>query len=712
MSWRRAAAGLAAAMLAFCGMITSAAPALALPGIPDCKEAPIPELPGRSVVGFFESAPDPLPAQADPFAANSTTTIHEQYGYAGLRWNTYDLGCGPDTLRSPDATMGTSMSNWLFTIPKATVAATGAVIGAAFQPDFLGVFDPLITTVVATLRRTVFDQWAMLVLAGVGFLVVWRSRRAPLASTTGAIGWAVLVMMIASVLFQWPLVAGHAADQTVTTTLGSVVGGLNSKPGAPGSQSAGTQTTGLMHEALLYQAWLGGQFGDPGSPVARKYGPAIFDSQAFTWREAALLRNDPVAGQKLLEAKRKKFTDTAAKIKTEDPDGYEYLIGHRSDSRVGYSLLALFTTICAVPFLLIASLLVVGALIIVRLGVMLFPAIATLGLFPTMRNLVIGVGDTLASAVINALVFGIGTAVMIRGYVVILGPGSGLAGWLDVLLMLLLTIVMWAALHPFRRLTVMVSRERNHFASGAGGLSSLGRGATRAGSRVITTATGTLLGALGAGHLLRRHQQDDDGMAGAPSSTRAEATTVLVTAPTSVRTPSAGSVTIGSAGPVSVTSAAEAGMPTGGAAATASSALNGAGPPGLGEAGSRPEAAAAASSPGGPIGSSAGGHRPGPRPGSGPAGEPKAVVDGFAPDHLATANRSRFESGSAAPLVATGVGTWRPQAQPSDRLPESVDPPVIAAEEYEGSTADLVYRPGGQDSDQQDAIDDGARYGR
>ena len=229
---------------------------------------------------------------------------------------------------------------------------------------------------------------------------------------------------------------------------------------------------------------------------------------------------------------------------------------------------------------------------------------------------------------------------------------------------------------------------------------------------MITTATGTLLGALGAGHLLRRHQQDDEGMVGASSSTRAEATTVLVTAPTSVRTPSAGSVTIGSAGPVSVTSAAEAGMPAGGAAATAGRALNGAAPPGLGESGSRPEAASAALSPGGPIGSSVGGYRPGSSLGSGPAGERKAVVDGSAPDHLASANRSRFESGSAAPLVPTGVGTWRPQAQPSDRLPESVDPPVIAAEEYEGSAADQVYRPGGQDSDHHDAIDDGARYGR
>jgi len=35
-----------------------------------------------------------------------------------------------------------------------------------------------------------------------------------------------------------------------------------------------------MHEALLYQSWLGGTFGDANSDVAKKYGPVIFDATA------------------------------------------------------------------------------------------------------------------------------------------------------------------------------------------------------------------------------------------------------------------------------------------------------------------------------------------------------------------------------------------------------------------------------------------------
>lgn len=466
---------------------------LALPDILGCTSAPTPEVPGRGVVGFFESPPKTPPPAADPFVANSTTSIYEQYGYAGLRYNTYDLGCGPDLARSPDAAIGTAVANWIISMPKAAVAATGAVVSAAFSPDFLGVFDPVISNVVDTLRHAVFEQWAFVVVAALGLLLLWRARQASLASAAGAIGWALLVMVLVTMVFRWPLVAGHAADETVTSTLGAVTGGLNDK--APGASSdAGTEATAGMHEALLYQAWLGGTFGDSGSEVAKKYGPVIFDATALTWAQAQILRTDPEAGKKIIEAKQAKFEDAAEKIKDADPDAYDYLTGRRSDTRVGYAILAGLATLCAVPFLFVAGLLVLGALIIVRFGVMLFPAFATLGLFPTMRTLVTGIGSTVVAALINAMVFGIGAAVTVLGMGVLLSPSAGTPPWLDIILMLLLTIVMWVALRPFRRLTQMVSSRTNHFAAASGGVTTTARSAARTSTKILSSALGTFLG--------------------------------------------------------------------------------------------------------------------------------------------------------------------------------------------------------------------------
>lgn len=493
IGWRRRVAAVLLALLGL-GLIGVMLPgtASAIPGLPDCKEAPTPEVPGRGVEAFFQPAPSTLPKVSDPFAAGSTTSIYEQYGYAGLRWNTYDLGCTGGA-GSPEASVGSTVANWLFTIPKAVVAATGALLGAAYEPSFLKVFDPLVQTVVDALRKSVFDQWAGLVLAGMGFLIVWRARQSSLRTTAAALGWALFVMMLATVLFRWPVAAGQAADTTVVSTMSAVTSSLNQSDGA-GRSSTGRLAASNLHDALLYQVWLGGQFGDANSVAARKYGPQLFDAQALTWSQAATLNQDAAAGQRIFEAKKAKFKQLAAQVQAEDPDAYEYLTGRRSDARIGFSALALLAVACAVPFLLVSSLLVIGALVITRFAVMLFPAIATLGLFPAMRSLVIGVGNTVAAAVLNALVFGISAAVMVKAYGVVMAPGNGLPSWLVVALVLLLTLVMWFALRPFQRLTGMVAPGRNHFADAAGALGTVTRGLGRAGGRLVTTAAGVIVG--------------------------------------------------------------------------------------------------------------------------------------------------------------------------------------------------------------------------
>jgi hypothetical protein len=505
--WRRLGAVLVTFVVAFAALTVAGVvlppTASAIPGLSDCKDAPTPEVPGRGVEAFFEPAPATPPAAGDPFAAGSTTSIHEQYGYAGLRWNTYDLGC----TGSPEASVGTTVANWLFTIPKAVVAATGAMLGASFEPQFLGVFDPLVTTVTDALRRSVFDQWAGLVLAAMGFFIVWRARRASLRGTAAAVGWALLVMVVATVVFRWPLAAGKAADSTVTTTMTAVTAALDEHD-RTGRTSTGTLAENNLHDALLYQVWLGGAFGDANSVTARKYGAQLFDAQALTWAQAATLAQDPAAGQRIIEAKKAAFQQIADHVKAEDPDAYEYLVGRRSDARIGFAALSLFAVACAVPFLLTAALLIVGALVITRFAVMLFPAIATLGLFPTMRTVVLGVGNTVAAAVINAIVFGLGSAVLVKAFGVVMAPGAGLPSWLVVALVLLLTVVMWVALRPFQRLTAMASPGRNPFADAAGALGTVGRGLGRMSGRLVGTAAGVLVGESAAN--ARRDDQDKE----------------------------------------------------------------------------------------------------------------------------------------------------------------------------------------------------------
>lgn len=454
MTRRLAAALLALAVLLVLLPGSAQAQAPALPFVPDCKDAPVPDTPGQGLSSLFGSPPKELPPDEDPFAKGAKTTIYEQYGLSGLRFNNYDLGCGPDAARDPGAVIGSSIANWVMQLPLAMTELTGSITGVAYQPTFLGGFDPVITKVSTALHQSLFQSWLPIMLVFLGGLIILKSRRSQASSTLAAVGWALFVIILATALFRWPVTAGHVADETVTSTLGTAVSKLD---GRESPTNPGTAVASHVQEAILYRAWLSGTLGSADSVTARTYGPDLFKAQALTWREAAAIKKDPSSADGIVEKKQEQWKDIADKIQDEDPDAYQYLTGKRSETRIGYSLMAALATLLALPFLLLSALLLLGCYLIVRLGVMMFPAFATLGVFPAASGLVIGIGRVVGAAIVNSIVFGVGAGVTILVLGLLFNPGNGTPAWLGLVLMPLFTFIMWKALTPFRRLTHMVS---------------------------------------------------------------------------------------------------------------------------------------------------------------------------------------------------------------------------------------------------------------
>src|SRR5690349_14497138 len=303
--WLRARAGVQ--LLVLVGLLVLAAPqpsqaqpVVAFPGI-DCTESPTPDMPDEGLAAFFQKTPNPLPAQQDPFASGATSTIYEQYGYAGLRWHTYDLGCGPDAARNPDAVIGTALSNWINNIPISMSALTASVTEVAFEPTFLNIFDPAIAHISGALHRSLFATWvpAFIALLGVGILL--KARRSALATTAAAVGWALMVVLIATAIFRWPVASGQFADRTVTSTLGSVVNGID---GRHTDVKPAVAVASNVQESIFYKAWLTGTLGSTDSATAKKYGPELFKAQALTWHEAYVVQHDPEQGKLIIETKK------------------------------------------------------------------------------------------------------------------------------------------------------------------------------------------------------------------------------------------------------------------------------------------------------------------------------------------------------------------------------------------------------------------------
>ena len=263
-------------------------------------------------------------------------------------------------------------------------------------------------------------------------------------------------------------------------------------------QDPATAVASNVQSSILYTAWLAGELGSTDSQTAKKYGPELFKAQTLTWREAALVRSDPEQGKQLIEAKRERFGQIADRIREDDPSAYEFLTGSRSDARVGYAVLSALATVLALPFLLVSCLLLLGSFFVVRLAVMLFPAFATLGVFPSTRGIVIGIGRTVGAALVNSVIFGIGAAVTITVIGVILDPASGIPGWLTLVLLPLFSLVMWLALKPFRRLTSLAGASSNPFGEGAS-LGNGGEAARRLAKKAVAGAAAAYTGGVAAG---------------------------------------------------------------------------------------------------------------------------------------------------------------------------------------------------------------------
>jgi uncharacterized membrane protein len=520
-----------AALALMLPMASASASQLAFPGV-DCKESPTPDMPGQGLAGFFEKTPQPVPDQADPFAEGARTTMYEQYGYSGLRWHTYDLGCGPDAARNPDAVIGTALSNWILNVPIAWSALTSSITEVAFEPRFLTMFDPMIARVSGALHRSLFATWVPAVIALLGMTILLTARRSALATTAASVGWALMVVLLATAIFRWPLAAGHFADETVTSILGSVVGGINGgSTDVTPSKTIGSN----VQESIFYSSWLAGTLGSTDSPTAKKYGGQLFKAQALTWHEAYVVQRDPEAGKRIIEAKKDAFQTIASQIESRDPAAYEHLTGRRSDTRVGYAILSTLAAFLALPFLFVSALLLLGSFLIVRLAVMLFPAFATLGVFPAGRGLVIGIGRTVGAAFVNAVIFGIGAAVTIRVLGLILDPESGLPGWLALVLMPLFGFVMWVALKPFRRLTAMVSPSSDPFGDAAGALGDASRRSGRWVKRTGTAAAAAYTGNVAAAATVAAG--DDGPPDDLPAPDRVEARPTVADAHTSTGEP-------------------------------------------------------------------------------------------------------------------------------------------------------------------------------
>jgi len=434
---------------------TPASAAPMIPGVPDCKDAPTAQLPGDGLTGFLDGKPNPLPPQGDPFAKNPTTSVYEQYGYAGLTWHTYDLGCGGD-LRDVNASSDTMIGNATLAFANWGVAATNGLHNKIAHPaDYMAPLDDVVASVSARIKDAIWGPWGGAALLGVVVLLLGYSSSGRLSAVTKAAAWAVLVLGVMSGVAQYPARVSAFFDETVTGSIGQVnaaTAGLSSVPQA--SDPARAQG-GLLVDRLLYDSWLRGEFGSPESPAAKRWGPALFKASAYTWAEAEQ-GQDLNKAKKLAEDKSNAWKNIAAEIQAKDPNAYLSLQG-KTGNRAGVGVMAVFGVAFTSIFRIVADLFMFAGLVMLRFLVMFFPAVAVLGVMAPMSVIVHRVANMAGASVVNVIAFAAGAAVHTTVVSALLSRAQlGGMNLLVLVLCLVSTLAAFVFLFPLLSLTNIV----------------------------------------------------------------------------------------------------------------------------------------------------------------------------------------------------------------------------------------------------------------
>jgi len=506
MTSRRLVLRLGQLLLVLIGLSVVLVGPTASPASAICEGDITPVQPGSGPLGLSVDPPA-SPPKGDPLTDKKAPWL-QTYG-PSTKWNTYDLGCGPDMANHPTSKPFTAEAN-LFMDQALLPVVISEELTNWVTGDPFGFLDPMIVGIQHKVEHNVFAQLMPLALLGLGAWFVWKSRSAMAHETaTTAIG-AVLIVGGAVFLLQWPERANNAFQDVLQTG----VDVAQSPFGQPDFSDA-------MFDDVVYPHWLAGEVGSPDSDVARKYGPDLYRSQHLTYAEVAEARAaqaeadshdqgpqnptngsddadtscgtnqaacdnqqddgglppldpgdsgcgvnqaqcDQTAMDDLIDEKRELFKDTAEKVESEDPAAYDVLTGRDgADNRPGLALEATVYLWCTSAFYIISQFMLGLAMLVVRAAIIAFPLLAPLAIFPKFRPKLASLLDLVAAALVGGFKF-----MFAAGLYSTIAQGilsSPQAMLLKVILLVVIAVVGLLLLRPIRTLKTFVpGADPNH----------------------------------------------------------------------------------------------------------------------------------------------------------------------------------------------------------------------------------------------------------
>ncbi|HJQ46203.1 MAG TPA: magnesium transporter [Amycolatopsis sp.] len=398
-----------------------------------CGDAPNPERPGAGMVGAL----DPAEGQG---AAGSA---YSDYGYAGMVWDTYQTDCSPlSGISSPNSTIDTWAGNELFDIAKNLVGATNSLHYTVMQG---GLLNPIYNAVKAGAEKVynnIYGQLfglAALLLAIMMFRNIWRGDLAAV-SKRGLYALAAMWLAASSLAM---LRYFDPIDNAIVQTTTNIQAGFVDDTANVGVRHVLPTD---LHNQVVYNNWLRGEFGAPDAPQAQQYGRPLLDAQAFTW---AQLRNGDDANQSVVDGKKASYKQIATQL----GPATGYFTGE-DGSRTGAGFLALLQSLVYALFQLLAKASVLLAQVLIRLFALTAPLIGLVAL--VHHDILRRVAKVFGGVGFNLMVLAVLAGVHALLLQAIFAAGNSLSMLTQMAMAGLVTVLLFLVGRPVRRLWQMV----------------------------------------------------------------------------------------------------------------------------------------------------------------------------------------------------------------------------------------------------------------
>ena len=398
-----------------------------------CGEAPNPERPGSGMVGAL----DPADGHGEAGSA------YVDYSYAGMVWNGFETDCGPlSGITDPNSTIDTWGGNQLFNIGKNIVGATNSLHYTVLEGGLLSPLYNAVKDGAEKVYNNIYGQLfglAALLLALLLFRNIWRGD---LSAVSKRAIFALGGIWLAASSFALLRYYDDIDRAIVQTTTNIQAGFVDETEDRVVRHVLPTN----LHNQVVYNNWLRGEFGSPDAPQAEQFGRPLLDAQAFTWEQ---VRNGDDANQAVVDAKKAEFKN----ISTQLGPATGYFTGE-DGSRTGAGFLSFAQSLVYSLFQLVAKASVLLAQVLIRLFTLTAPLIGLVALLhhDILRRV---------AKVAGAVGFNLITLSVLAGVHALLLQAIFTAG--DTLSMLtqmamagLVTILLFLVGRPMRRLWQMV----------------------------------------------------------------------------------------------------------------------------------------------------------------------------------------------------------------------------------------------------------------